>query len=213
MVRKHINLAAILSCIILCVTIISCSRIKPSETEQRYRRSFNEKKERTSGTVNKYGHIFKEIVETIVNPKEVPQELIQKYGMSFNEKRKEVGLSLLTEDFELTVAEFYDNDKKNCGVVWRRNKPLPLRKSIHIANDSIITESDVYESREQYVTIDCTLNKDLVITYDFKEKSIKYKYTDMIKDTTDIRFYRTVNREVTKQEADSVIASWGYKIE
>ena len=144
MVRKHINLAAILSCIILCVTIISCSRIKSSETVQRYRRSFNEKKERTSGTVNKYGHIFKEIAEAIVNPKEVPQELIQKYGMSFNEKRKEVGLSLLTEDFELTVAELYDNDKKYCGVVWRRNKPLPLIKSISLLNFFIVASSTTF---------------------------------------------------------------------
>lgn len=211
--KKYINRAVILSCIILCISLISCSRNNSYDAVQKYLQSINEMRERISCTVHKYGHICKEIVEAIVNPKEVPQELIQKYGMSFNEKRKEVGLSLLTEDFKLTVAECYDNDKNNCCVVWCRNKPLPLRKSIHFANDSIITESDVYESREQYVTIDCTLSKDLVITYDFKEKSIKYKYTDMIKDTTDIRFYRTVNREVTKQEADSVIASWGYKIE
>ncbi|MBO4397114.1 MAG: hypothetical protein J5805_01115 [Bacteroidaceae bacterium] len=67
-----------------------------SDTVQRYWRSFKEKKEKTSVAVHKYGHIFKEIVEDIVNPKEVSQELIQKYGMSFNEKRKEIGLSLLT---------------------------------------------------------------------------------------------------------------------
>lgn len=208
--KKYINRAVILSCIILCISLISCSRNNSYDAVQKYLQSINEMRERISCTVHKYGHICKEIVVYIVNPKEVPQELIQKYGMSFNEKRKEVGLSLLTEESRLVEADYFGYNNNKCDILWENNKPLPYQKIILLTNDSIETESDRYKSSEQYETIDCMLNKYMEFTYNFKENNFKYEYTDMIKPSPDERFYIFDIREVSQLEADSIIASWGY---
>lgn len=144
------------------------------------------------------------------------QNTIDKYGQSFNKAREIIGLTPLTDEFKM-IEITPTSPKENYGcIIWEKSRTESsesICKRIEIRNDTIFSESDTYQSKELYNTIDGHLNATLKISYHFdKKKCLQYEYNGFFVDSTSKE--RTLLgisvEEIEKVKADSIIKSWGY---
>ena len=143
----------------------------------------------------------------------LPQNIVQQYGQSFNETRKRVGLTLLTDSLHLKCAEYSGYDRVNSDIIWDCSNDYMPGKHLILVNDSLVTETDCYKSKETWNTVDGNFHAYLEIIYDFTHNNMKYKYFGFLPYTDNKKLFMNDEREVSKTEADSIINSWGYVVQ
>ena len=129
-----------------------------------------------------------------------------RYGVTFNTKRREIGLPILHENWELSKVS-------KTGSVWvnhqeERDKPFYWEKTVVYNNDTVLWESNQYKGPKYYETIDGKFKEELYIIYNFfnnGDNEAGWECTLFNQETAS----KTLSGKITKAKADSILLSWG----
>lgn len=128
---------------------------------------------------------------------------VSDYGMQYNSVRDNLGLSLLSENFELTKQnnsyEIWENENCKTGCHFK--------KKIMYPNGLPTTETDEYTGTKFYKTIDGTFKENLFITYHYKKKKdeSRWEYTLFDQPSVNEGF---LGKKITKRAAKAILKKW-----
>ena len=140
------------------------------------------------------------------------QNMEDRYGIKFNGEREKIGLMPLNSQW---VPSHNERDR----IWWNPKNPDSLKnianalyggKKIHLENDTLISETDVFfgpesfTSPEQYVDLFCTY---FFEPYEMYSKGWFCRVHKRIGEYEKRVFCST--NDITKNEADSILYSWG----
>jgi hypothetical protein len=147
-----------------------------------------------------------------------------KYGMAFNGERERIGLPVLQENWRYNkiIGESAD---EWINPSYNEDIPYHFKKTVTFNRDTIINETDYYIGQQEFNTIDGRGKEHLYITYYFIEYEEYDKKCDIGWECIFVtateatssnlvperRAYAWTIIDITKEEADSILVSWGLK--
>ncbi len=136
-----------------------------------------------------------------------------KYGREYNEKRKEVGLPIIGDDWEISSILDGESVWVNPDRVELYNKRVPVHwsKYINYQTGTLISETDTYYGRnDYYIEQEGTYREKLTISYHYQTDP--FVYGSQL--GWNVRLYNKEtyaigDKEISIEEAEKILAEWG----
>ena len=134
------------------------------------------------------------------------------YGKIFNAKRKEIGLPIIPNNWEISSVHaeectWVNPERKK---QYTNRTPVHWSKYLNYRTGALISETDTYYGHEDYHLKDeGTYREELVITYFYQEDTLVYGSEAK---TWKIWLYGNTAPEgkvINLQEAESILKEWG----
>ena len=161
---------------------------------------------------NKLAHIIYFFLIILVSCNHV-QPLEERYGINFNNKREKIGLIPLNSQWQ------FDKSDNKIGIFWNPKNLDSLKNSsnayygqkrMRFKSDTIIFEADEFVGPKPFSEKGEFGELSYIYYFTpFETRSIGWEYSIMWQIGEDERGMIVSSKDITKNEADSILHSWG----